>query len=213
MIMVSRFGNDSGEDVCIEAPLSGIPQGGCEPPPAMPVNGERFFHYSVSIGSHDSWCRLLRTYNGGLADGYGFAPNGWREWLRPDAFKVFLELTDDGVNCSYDGKTYNDSNSINGGVTAATNFRYSAADAFVDVDPRFYSARYLRAWQLQSLLAETLTERYDEDWWRNPRAGPWIVQALFGEGQRELAQEQAQRVAGKGLDFAAVIRGIERKLA
>jgi len=98
-------------------------------------------------------------------------------------------------------------------LTGATGFRYSPADAFVDVDARFYAARYLRAWQLQSLLTETLTERYDEDWWRNPRAGPWIVQALFGEGQRELAQEQAERVAGKGLGFEPVIRSIERRLA
>jgi hypothetical protein len=95
---------------------------------------------------------------------------------------------------------------------AATSFRYARADAFVDVDPRFYASRYLRAWQLQSLLAETLTERYDEDWWRNPRAGPWIVQALFGEGQRELAHEQAERVSGKALSFGPVVRGVERKL-
>jgi len=39
------------------------------------------------------------------------------------------------------------------------------------------------------------------------------VQALFGEAQRELAQEQAQRVAGKGLSFAPLIRSIERMLA
>ena len=98
-------------------------------------------------------------------------------------------------------------------LTAATSFRYSPADAFVDVDPRFYAARYLRAWQLQSLITETLVERYDADWWRNPRAGPWIVQALFGEAQRELAQEQAQRVSGKGLSFAPLIRSVERMLA
>jgi hypothetical protein len=41
----------------------------------------------------------------------------------------------------------------------ATTFRYSRADAFVDVDPRFYAARYLRAWQLQALITETLVER------------------------------------------------------
>jgi hypothetical protein len=87
-----------------------------------------------------------------------------------------------------------------------------AADAFVDVDPRFYAARYLRAWQLQALLTETLVERYDVDWWRNPRAGPWICSALFGEGQRELAHEQAHRVAGKQLSFAPLIRAVERML-
>lgn len=98
-------------------------------------------------------------------------------------------------------------------MTAATSFRYDAADAFVDVDPRFYAARYLRAWQLQALITETLVERYDVDWWRNPRAGPWITQALFGEGQRELAGEQAQRVAGKSLTFAPLVRAIERSLS
>ena len=98
-------------------------------------------------------------------------------------------------------------------LTAATTFRYDRADAFVDVDPRYYAARYLRAWQLQALLTETLVERYDEDWWRNPRAGPWICSALFGEGQRELAHEQAQRVAGKPLSFGPIMRAIERLLA
>ena len=98
-------------------------------------------------------------------------------------------------------------------LTAATSFRYDRADAFVDVDPRFYAARYLRAWQLQALIAETLVDRYDEDWWRNPRAGPWICATLFGEGQRELANEQAQRVAGKTLSFAPLVRAIERMLS
>jgi hypothetical protein len=97
-------------------------------------------------------------------------------------------------------------------LTSATTFRYDRADAFVDVDPRYYAARYLRAWQLQALLTETLVERYDVDWWRNPRAGPWICSALFGEGQRELAHEQAQRVAGKGLSFGPIVRAIERQL-
>jgi hypothetical protein len=98
-------------------------------------------------------------------------------------------------------------------LTGATDFRYDTADAFVDVDPRYYAARYLRAWQLQALITETLTERYDTDWWRNPRAGPWIVASLFSEGQRELAQEQAERIAGKALSFAPLIRGIERLVA
>ena len=98
-------------------------------------------------------------------------------------------------------------------LTRATTFRYRSADAFVDVDPRFYAARYLRAWQLQALLSETLVDRYDEDWFRNPRAGPWMMQALFGEGQRELAGEQATRVSGKELSFAPLVRAIERMLA
>jgi hypothetical protein len=97
-------------------------------------------------------------------------------------------------------------------LTGATGFQYQRADAFVDVDPHFYSARYLRAWQLQSLLAESLVERFNADWWRNPRAGPWIVQELFARGQRELAEEQAQRVAKKSLSFAPIVKAIEALL-
>ena len=98
-------------------------------------------------------------------------------------------------------------------LTTATSFRYNGADAFVDVDPRFYATRYLRAWQLQALLTETLRDRYNEDWWRNPQTGPWVVAELFGQGQRELATEQSMRVAGKELGFAPLIRSIERQLA
>jgi hypothetical protein len=97
-------------------------------------------------------------------------------------------------------------------LQSATTFIYSKADAFVDVDSRYYSARYLRAWQLQAQLADTLRERFNEDWWRNPRAGPFMVRELFGEAQRELAHEQAQRVAGKGLSFEPLLHSIERLL-
>ena len=98
-------------------------------------------------------------------------------------------------------------------LSSATTFRYRAADAFVDVDPRFYSARYLRAWQLQAVLREVLTARFDEDWYRNPRAGPWVVRELFAEGQRELASELAERVGAPALSFGPVIRAIEAGLA
>ncbi len=97
-------------------------------------------------------------------------------------------------------------------LSDATSFSYDGADAFVDVDPRFYAARYLRAWQLQALLAHTLVERFDEDWYRNPRSGPWIVEQLFAEGQRELAQELAQRVGGEPLSFAPLLRATEALL-
>ena len=98
-------------------------------------------------------------------------------------------------------------------LTAATTFRYQRADAFVDVDPRFYSARYLRAWQLQAVLTATLVERFDDDWFRNPKAGPFIVGQLFAEGQRELAHELSARVTGQPLSFAPLIRSVETLLA
>jgi hypothetical protein len=95
---------------------------------------------------------------------------------------------------------------------AATSVRYDAADAFVDVDPRFYAARYLRAWQVQATLAGALRERFDEDWWRNPAAGPFVVDRLWGEGQRESGDELVARVAGRPLSFAPVVHAVEQVL-
>ena len=94
-------------------------------------------------------------------------------------------------------------------LSAATGFEYDPADAFVDVDPRYYSARYLRAWQLQSVLNEELTARFDSDWFRNPSAGPWMVRELFAQGQRENADEIATRAGAGRLSFRPLIRKIE----
>lgn len=94
----------------------------------------------------------------------------------------------------------------------ATGFRYRGADAFMDLDSRFYSSRYLRAWQLQALLGEGLVNRFNEDWWRNPAAGPWIAGELMAEGQRESANELARRVAATDISFGPLKRKIESLL-
>jgi len=98
-------------------------------------------------------------------------------------------------------------------LSKATGFEYNVADAFVDVDPRYYSARYLRAWQLQSVLNEELTARFDVDWFRNPSAGPWMVGELFSQGQRETAEEIATRAGAGALSFHPLIGKIESLLA
>ena len=97
-------------------------------------------------------------------------------------------------------------------LSNSTTFEYQSADAFVDIDQRYYSARYLRAWQLQSILNESLTTRFDVDWWRNPSAGPWMVRELFAQGQRENAEEIAGRAGAHKLSFDPLIRKIEALL-
>jgi hypothetical protein len=96
----------------------------------------------------------------------------------------------------------------------ATSFRYNAADAFIDLDPGYYSTRYLRAWQLQAVIDEELTRRFDLDWHRNPKAGPWMVEELFSLAQRETAEELGTRLGAKdGLSFAPLVRSLEAALA
>lgn len=116
VILVSQFGSLDSQDVCIEAPLGGIPQGGCADPPNLPVNGDRFFHYSETIGSHNPTCKLLDTF--ATPDDNNFAPTGWQEWLRPEAFKTFIVLTDDGVACT----GFDDNDNVNDGISTAANF-------------------------------------------------------------------------------------------
>jgi len=117
VIMVARHG--SGTNICVEAPLSGIPQGGCNPPPTQPVfNPGKFYHYSVGISSHNAWCQLLATFNGTTKDQFNLGPNGWQEWLREDAVKTFIAISDDGSSCG----PYNDGNNVNGGINAANAF-------------------------------------------------------------------------------------------
>ncbi|MGD0484351.1 MAG: hypothetical protein ABSB58_06825 [Gemmatimonadales bacterium] len=97
-------------------------------------------------------------------------------------------------------------------LTAATQFRYAPEDYLVDLDDGFYAARYLRAWQLEAGLAALLTERFDEDWFRNPRAGPFVA-ALMARGQRDDAAALAAEVLGRPLDFGSLAASCETGLA
>lgn len=95
---------------------------------------------------------------------------------------------------------------------AATGVRHRPEDALVDVDPRLYVVRYLRGWQLAAVLASTLRDGFDEDWWRNPRAGAWLATACWSAGQEESAEALAARVGATTLDFARVTRALEERL-
>jgi hypothetical protein len=96
-------------------------------------------------------------------------------------------------------------------LTEATLFRYPRDDYLADVDPWFYAARYLRAWQLEAALAAALVERFDADWYRHPRAGAY-VQQLMGRGQAVPADRLAEEVTAAPLSFAALVTRLERLL-
>ena len=96
-------------------------------------------------------------------------------------------------------------------LSAATRFAYLEEDYLLDVDPGFYAARYLRAWQLQAALAHHLSDTYGEDWYRNPRAGV-DVQALMSRGQETPAHRLLEETTGSALSFHPVITRLERVL-
>lgn len=94
VIMLSRYGNDL-TTVCVEPPLA---KSGCNAG-IQETNSERFFHYDQEIGSNDALCQILSTFD--LPDPLGRAPQGWQAWLRPNAHKAFVVITDDSVLCTY----------------------------------------------------------------------------------------------------------------
>jgi hypothetical protein len=62
-----------------------------------------------------------------------------------------------------------------------------------DVDPFFYSARYLRAWIFEAQLRDFLRDRFDEEWYRNDRTGPFLME-MWGQGQRYNLEEFAEQL-------------------
>jgi hypothetical protein len=97
-------------------------------------------------------------------------------------------------------------------LTAATRLRFSPDDALIDVDPGFYAARYLRAWQLEASLAGVLTDRFDDDWYRNPRAGVFI-RDLMQRGQSTPAHQLAGEIVGGPLSFGPAVDRLAAILA
>jgi hypothetical protein len=98
VILIAKHGSAAADQsVCIRAPLSGTT---CNPIPSKPVNGARFFHYDIEISSTNSLSRILSTYD--ATDTHGFAPGGWKNWLRTGSFKIFIEITDDESSINAD---------------------------------------------------------------------------------------------------------------
>jgi hypothetical protein len=159
VIMISTHGEAIGpESICVKAPLS---MTDCNPvPPAPMLNPPIFYHYSIEIGSHDAFCRVLGTYDGTTPDTFGLAPNGWKDWVRADAVKYFVMITDDGATCLSGGTNYDDNDNINDGTTTAAKFDA----ALLALDPLQFGDANKRNYVWHSIigLAEkaTPTEAY-----------------------------------------------------
>lgn len=123
VILISRHGpvglsanscDDHG--ICIEPPLAGDV---CDPT-GPPETTSTFRHYSICINSEDSLIKAAASFDrtppswaggfqdSGYFDGSGTlipladAPDGWSAWLRPEASRAFLEISDDDSNVSFD---------------------------------------------------------------------------------------------------------------
>jgi hypothetical protein len=93
VIVIAGYGAE--ERLCFAAPLG---PDNCLPPGPMPPVGPQLFFYELGLGSTGLLQFMLSTYTGvtgvqyeGL---YEDVPMGWRGWLRAEAKKTFLVVTD-----------------------------------------------------------------------------------------------------------------------
>jgi hypothetical protein len=61
--------------------------------------------------------------------------------------------------------------------------------------PQLGRSRQLRAVALEARLHSFLLEHFNEDFWRNPAAGDWLLK-LFARGQRDDAQAIGRELGG-----------------
>lgn len=125
--------------------------------------------------------------------------------VRRYAAKLAYEIVLHGTGLSNGGPEYAKR------LSDATLFRYGEEDYLQDVDPGFYAARYLRAWQLEAAVSVELTRRFDVDWFRNPRAGVF-VQHLMSRGQADPADRLAAEVTRAPLSFGPLLARLEAEL-
>jgi hypothetical protein len=103
--------------VCVKPPLGGNT---CMAPETKPIDTQHLYHYDHLVQSYDSLSGALATYN--VADPSGAAPGGWSDWLRPDALKIFVEVTDDYPTAATDAAMQFDT-----GLFALTPKRFGTA--------------------------------------------------------------------------------------
>lgn len=149
VVMLSKYSGGAPapfiHGTCIESPLGGIAEGDCADPPADPGNTTTFHHYSKIINSTDAWCTILAT-GAGVDDEFG--NSGWMKWLRKEAFKAFILVSDDAADCTYQQVSLYDNQFEDNNLDIARDFddllRTGNPSRFGDPDePRRYTVHSL----------------------------------------------------------------------
>lgn len=198
VIMVARYGDvdipvgESDHPICVRAPLG---TGDCISPEATPLlhNAPRFYHYSADIRSRTPWCDLLTSWD--TPDEFApadeqsrewesIAPIGWRQFVREEAFKEFLVISDDNSRCDTDDHHFDDSS-----ATQAQNDAVEFDTALLAVAPRQFGSNVARKYKWHSIIG--MSENSDP-------TTPWPASAPMQDGQCSPGSE------GPGLGFQAL---------
>lgn len=95
---------------------------------------------------------------------------------------------------------------------AATMVAFPGVSYLDDVDPFFYCANYLRAWMLQSQLAEVLRTRFGKRWWANGGSGGFL-RDLWRDGQRHDGDSLSRHLGYRRLTTEPLEAQIRRLMA
>ena len=76
----------------------------------------------------------------------------------------------------------------------------SASDYLSDIDTYFYSARYIRAWMLQSVIQKKLSSEFTSEWFLNGKSGKYLKD-LWKSGQKYSADELSADIFGCKLNL------------
>jgi hypothetical protein len=95
-------------------------------------------------------------------------------------------------------------------MSAATGLRHDPREHLWELEVGLFAARRLRAAQLGAILSGYMRDRFDEDWFCNPRAGSALA-GLFSSGRRYTAAEHATQLASSALNFQPVLTRIQER--
>lgn len=96
-------------------------------------------------------------------------------------------------------------------LESATGLRHDPRQAVWDVGLPSDAVAFLRAEQLGAVLREHLRERFDEDWYRNPRAGEALAHFLR-DGRRFTSAELAVQLTSRPLSSTEALARVRELL-
>jgi hypothetical protein len=82
-----------------------------------------------------------------------------------------------------------------------------AATYLYDLDPYFYTARYLRAWMLEAMLRRHIEETFSSEWFRTTEAGDFL-KSLWSHGQSRTPEELCADLGFGELDAGVLKAGL-----
>ncbi len=182
--------------------------------PALPVEFRRLGDASLT----EAYAFLLE----GLLLEPGFVRRSLGVSRGPDLLR-FIALYKLYLVRRYAAKLLYERRSYDGGPTPSTaetyrDLLYRATKAvfpeelhLYDIDPAFYVARYVRAWVFEAHLKECLYERFDDQWYRNDRTGPFLLD-LWRQGFAHSPEHLAASLGIGPLEVDPLIRSIARHL-